>query len=167
MNQYHYLTFNPEQQVWSTEKSKAWNYGSVRLECTNVIWWGWWVQFYFSLRAAAGSGLFCFPAGMRVLPLDNAQKFVVRGGVLRAEVLCCVLADAQLDCLCWRNFPQLYLFVLSRMCVSFAALILCGWSRFLCFFRVWGYFLSVSCQNFNICFSSVKFFLLVAGSWSI
>lgn len=37
---------------------------------------------------------------MRVLPLDNAQKFVVRGGVLRAEVLCCVLADAQLNCLC-------------------------------------------------------------------
>lgn len=121
-------------------------------------------EFSCCLRDAAGSGLFCLPARTRVFPLDNAQKFVVRGGVLRAEVLCGVLADAQLDCLCWRNFPQLYLFVLSRMCVSFAALILCGWSRFLCFFWVWGDFLSVSCQNFNISFSSVKFFLLVAGS---
>lgn len=122
-------------------------------------------EFSFCPRAATGSGLFCFPAGTRVFPLDNAQKFVVRGGVLHAEVLCGVLADAQLDRLCWRNCPQLYLFVLSRMCVSFAALILCGWSHFLCFFWVWGDFLSVSCQNFNISFSSVKFFSL--GSWKL
>lgn len=37
---------------------------------------------------------------MRVFPLDNAQKFVIRGGVLHEEVLHGVLADAQLDCLC-------------------------------------------------------------------
>lgn len=54
----------------------------------------------FSFTFVSGSGLFCFPAGTRVLPLDNAQKFVVRGCVLHAEVLCGVLADAQLDCLC-------------------------------------------------------------------
>lgn len=36
----------------------------------------------------------------REFPLDNAQKFAVRGGVLHAEVLWVVLADAQLDCLC-------------------------------------------------------------------
>lgn len=47
--------------------------------------------------------------------------------------------------------------------------------QFCCSYFVWlitfpmflfslGNFLSVSCQNFNISFSSVKFFLLVAGS---
>lgn len=139
-------------------ESKACSYPSFRLKCASSCtgWWGRWVKLCFWLRAAGGSGLLCFPTGRRMLTLDNAQRFVVRWGVRHAEVLLNVLADAQLDCLCWWNFPQLYLFVQSRMYVNFAALILCGWSCFLCFFWVLRYFLSVNCHNFNVSFFHVS-----------
>lgn len=88
--------------------------------------------------------------------------------VLHPAELHVVCVDAQLDCSYWWNFPQLHLFVRSRMYVSFTALILCGWSRFLCFFWVLCYFLSVNCRNFNISFSSVsQVFFFSLYSWKL